>query len=92
MSESFPWEVEDSGSQNQGFHAQRLRFWENVSLETGVQVVASVIGSDSAVKSNSIFAPGFMGGKIRGNLMNLKATENFKKRVIKRAGVIMRNL
>lgn len=57
LRESFPWEVEESGSRNQGFDAQTLRFPEDVSLEAGVQVIESVAGSDSAVKSKSILAP-----------------------------------
>lgn len=57
LRESFPWEVEESDSRNQGFNAQTLRFPEDVSLEAGVQVIESVGASDSAVKSKSILAP-----------------------------------
>lgn len=57
LRESFPWEVEESGSRNQGFDAQTSRFPEDVSLEAGVKVIESVGGSDSAVKSKSILAP-----------------------------------
>ncbi|XP_073149156.1 CRM-domain containing factor CFM3A, chloroplastic/mitochondrial [Henckelia pumila] len=57
LRESFPWEVEESGSREQGFDAQRLRFPDDVSLVTGVQVIESVRGPDSALKSKSILAP-----------------------------------